>query len=54
LFILVIIQDAIVWSCKKNDKKLNRCVLVLDKEAVQISSAACRVHDLYDEGVIRE
>ncbi|CAH1731771.1 unnamed protein product [Aphis gossypii] len=48
----LIIKDAIVWSCKQNDKKLNRCVLVLDKEGLQIGSSACRMHDLCDEGVI--
>ncbi|XP_060845420.1 syntaxin-binding protein 2-like [Rhopalosiphum padi] len=47
------LEDAIRWSCKPNDPnaRMNWCILVLDKEGMQIVSASCKMHDVYHEGI---
>jgi hypothetical protein len=50
-------EDVIRWSCTPSggsNKRMNWCILVLDKEGMQIVSASSKMHDLYQEGITRE
>ncbi|XP_026819232.1 syntaxin-binding protein 1-like [Rhopalosiphum maidis] len=47
------LEDVIQWSCtpKSPNKRINWCILVLDREGMQIVSSSCKMHDLYHEGI---